>query len=215
MRASGKRNLRKSTAYWETSDSFIVSVDILYSNFGKKTSPAQEKLESIHEKKDNFIIKQIEDLSHDEFKKEIHEFVVGDNVRIGDNEQIGSIVELNANKAKIDMRGITVKADISDLILMPKIIKKEVYKEKARRSNVSKEINLVGQRVEDALSLMEEYLDAANAANLTSVKVIHGIGTGALRKALRERIKKLSYVKSFNDGDFYDGGSAVTIVEFK
>lgn len=176
---------------------------------------AQEKLDSIKEKKDNKIINEIDELSNDEFKKEVHEFTVGDNVRIGDNEQIGTIVEISGSKAKIDIRGISVKADLSDLFLMPKIEKKQTYKEKIRRSNVSKEINLVGYRVEDALPQMEEYLDAANAANLSSVKVIHGIGTGALRKALRERIKKLSYVKSFNDGDFYDGGSAVTIVEFK
>ena len=62
---------------------------------------------------------------------------------------------------------------------------------------------------------MEEYLDKANAARMTSVKVIHGIGTGQLRKALRQRLDRLSYVKSFKDGDYYDGGSAVTIVEFK
>ena len=80
---------------------------------------------------------------------------------------------------------------------------------------VSSEINLVGQRVEDGLVMMEEYLDKANAAHMSSVKVIHGIGTGALRTALRERMKHLSYVKSFKDGDYYDGGSAVTIVEFK
>ena len=63
--------------------------------------------------------------------------------------------------------------------------------------------------------MMEEYLDKANASHMTSVKVIHGIGTGILRKALRQRLGKLSYVKDFHDGDYYDGGSAVTIVEFK
>ena len=77
------------------------------------------------------------------------------------------------------------------------------------------EINVVGERVEDALDIVEEYLDKANAAKMSQVKVIHGIGTGALRTALRNRMKSLSYIKSFKDGDYHDGGSAVTMVEFK
>ena len=68
---------------------------------------------------------------------------------------------------------------------------------------------------EIADEVWEEYLDKANAAHMSTVKVIHGIGTGQLRTALRARMKKLSYIKSFKDGDYYDGGSAVTIVEFK
>ena len=174
------------------------------------------KLESIKEKKDNQIIKEIDELINDKnIQKEEVVFSIGDNVRIKDNEQIGTIIELQGNKASIDIRGITVKTDLSDLSLMPKTQKKEVYKEKKRLNSVSKELNLVGQRVEDGLVLMEEYLDRANGAHLSSVKIIHGIGTGALRQALRDRMKKLSYIKSFKDGDFYDGGSAVTIVEFK
>ena len=91
--------------------------------------------------------------------------------------------------------------------------KTKVVSEKYKR--IASEINLVGQRVEDGLVMMEEYLDRANAAHMSTVKVIHGIGTGTLRSALRQRLKKLSYVKSFKDGDYYDGGSAVTIVEFR
>lgn len=176
---------------------------------------ALNKLDSIKDKKDINAIKEIEELSSVVIQEEKVVFNVGDNVRISENEQIGTILQINSNKATIDIRGITVKADLNDLKLMPKIQKKEVYHEKKRINNVSKEINLVGQRVEDGIALLEDYLDRANGAHLSSVKVIHGYGTGALRKAIRDRIKKLSYVKTFSDGDFYDGGSAVTIVEFK
>ncbi len=177
---------------------------------------ALEKLDSIQEKKDVAVVEEIEELKDEkkpEKKKNL--FEVGDNVRIGDNEQIGTIISISKDKASISMRGLTVKADIRDLTLMPKMKKKEAKVTAAKYKRVPSELNLVGQRVEDGLVMMEEYLDRANASHMSSVKVIHGIGTGILRKALRQRLAKLSYVKSFKDGDYYDGGSAVTIVEFK
>ena len=176
---------------------------------------AIDKLDSIKDKKDNKIIKEITELINEPIVESKIELKVGDNVRIKDNEQVGTIIDIHDNNATINLRGITIKTKLDDLTYMPKIEKKNTYVERNRHVNVSKEINLVGQRVEDGLVLMEEYLDKANLARLSNVKVIHGIGSGALRSALRQRLKKLSYVKSFKDGDFYDGGSAVTIVEFK
>ncbi|MBR4470748.1 MAG: Smr/MutS family protein [Erysipelotrichaceae bacterium] len=179
---------------------------------------AQEKLESIKEVKNTQVIEQIEELKSDETVKteeEKHVFEVGDNVRIKDNEQVGVISAINKDQATVNVRGLTIKVKISDLILMPKIKKAQTKVTAKKYSRVPSEINLVGQRVEDGLVMMEEYLDKANASHMSNVKVIHGIGTGILRKALRQRLSRLSYVKSFKDGDYYDGGSAVTIVEFK
>ena len=173
------------------------------------------KLDSISDKKDNKVIKEIEELYVDKTIDEEVVFEIGDNVRINDNEQIGIINSIENDYASINLRGITVKAKLTDLKKMPKVVKKDKTYTPRTYKNVPKEINLVGQRVEDGLVLFEEYLDRANGANLSSVKIIHGIGTGALRSAIRERLKKLSYVDKFHDGDFYDGGSAVTIVEFK
>ena len=176
---------------------------------------ANDKLEEIKDKKDVVIVKQIEELAENKIVEEKVELKVGDNVRIKDNEQIGTITNISGDNASVDIRCITVKTKLNDLTYMPKVAKKQTYVEKPRSASVPKEINLVGQRVEDGLTMMEEYLDRANGARLSNVKVIHGIGSGALRTALRNRMKKLSYIKSFKDGDFYDGGSAVTIVEFK
>ena len=178
---------------------------------------ALEKLDSIKEKTDTKVIEEIEELIDENYIEEEKEvvFEVGDNVRIKDNEQIGQIIELKNNIASISIRGLTVKTDIKDLTLMPKTIKKETKVTSKQYKRVKSELNIVGERVEDGLVLVEEYLDKANAAHMSQVKIIHGIGTGTLRAAVRERLKKLSYVKSFKDGDFYDGGSAVTMVEFK
>lgn len=174
------------------------------------------KLESIkNNNNSNKIVEEIESLVIDKQIEEKETFEVGDNVRIYDNEQIGIITNIENDYATINLRGITVKAKLIDLKKMPKITKKEnTYQTKAYKT-VPREINLVGERVADGLVLFEEYLDKANGANMSSVKIIHGIGSGALRTAIRDRLKKLSYVDKFRDGDFYDGGSAVTIVEFK
>lgn len=178
-------------------------------------SKAINKLDQIKVKTDKSILKEIDELYVDKVDIDNDNFNIGDNVRINENEQIGLITNIENDIATINLRGITVKANVKDLKLMPKVAKKEAkYKQKTFKT-VSKEINLVGERVEDGLVLFEEYLDKANAAHMSSVKIIHGIGTGALRSAIRQRLKKLSYVDKFHDGDFYDGGSAVTIVEFK
>ena len=178
---------------------------------------ANEKLDDIKDNREEAkkIIEQIEEFSTEETRQEKVEFKVGDNVRIKDNEQIGVIGSINNDTATISIRGLTIKAKLDDLTLMPKTKKQETKVVSKTYKRVPGELNLVGERVEDGLVMMEEYLDRANASHMSQVKVIHGIGTGALRTALRERMKKLSYIKSFKDGDFYDGGSAVTIVEFK
>lgn len=178
---------------------------------------AIEKLESISDKKQKEVVDEIEELAvaPAKVKEEPVELKVGDHVRISDNEQIGVITSINKENATVDIRGITVKTKLSDLTLIPITQKQETKVYAKKYTRVPSQINLVGERVEDGLILMEEYLDKANAAHMSSVKVIHGIGTGQLRTALRNRMKKLSYIKSFKDGDYYDGGSAVTIVEFK
>ncbi|MBR4461009.1 MAG: Smr/MutS family protein [Erysipelotrichaceae bacterium] len=175
---------------------------------------AQDKLDSIHDMKTE-VVDEIDELVEEPAKEEPVVFQVGDNVRISDNEQVGTILSINNDTVSIDIRGITVKTKIDRLTLMPKTTKKKAKVESKHYSRVPMEINVVGERVEDALDIVEEYLDKANAAKMSQVKVIHGIGTGALRNALRTRMKSLSYIKSFKDGDYHDGGSAVTMVEFK
>lgn len=173
-------------------------------------------LESIKAENSKQKIEELHDLIkiEDDIEEEIV-FNVGDNVRIKDNEQIGTILSINGDSVSVDIRGLTIKTNLKDLTLMPKINKPKTKTVSKQYKRVKSELNLVGERVEDALPVMEEYLDKAYASHMTTVKIIHGIGTGTLRSALRSRMKKISYIKSIKDGDFYDGGSAVTMVEFK
>lgn len=178
---------------------------------------AQIKLDSIKEVSNSNIIKQINELKIDSLEQEEKEikFNIGDNVRIKDNEQIGTITDIKNDIISINVRGITVKTNKNKLTLMPKIKAHKVYVERKHYSRVPAEINLVGERVEDAIIRLEPYLDSALLANMSSVKIIHGYGTGALRSAIRENLKKKKFIKNIKDGDYYDGGGAVTIVEFK
>ncbi|MBQ1423359.1 MAG: endonuclease MutS2, partial [Lachnospiraceae bacterium] len=80
---------------------------------------------------------------------------------------------------------------------------------------VSPEINLIGMTTDEALPELEKYLDDAYLARLSSVRVVHGRGTGALKNMVHQRLRKLKYVDSFRLGTFGEGDTGVTIVTFK
>lgn len=81
--------------------------------------------------------------------------------------------------------------------------------------SVSPEINLLGKTVDEALSLLDKYLDDAYLAHLSNVRVVHGKGTGALRQAVHQHLKRIRYVKSYRLGEYGEGDAGVTIVVFK
>ena len=81
--------------------------------------------------------------------------------------------------------------------------------------SVSTEINLLGKTVDEALSELDKYLDDAYLAHLPSVRIVHGKGTGALRNAVQNYLRKNKVVKSYRLGEFGEGDAGVTIAEFK
>ena len=78
---------------------------------------------------------------------------------------------------------------------------------------IKPEINLLGMTVDEAIMELDKYLDDACLSHLNQVRVVHGKGTGALRKGVHEYLKKQKYVKSFRLGEFGEGDAGVTIVE--
>ena len=80
---------------------------------------------------------------------------------------------------------------------------------------VSPEINLLGKTVDEAIAELDKYLDDAYLAHLNQVTIIHGRGTGKLRTAVHNKLKKCRYVKSYRLGTFGEGETGVTIVDFK
>jgi len=163
------------------------------------------------------IKKQLDKTIEKTIEKKVEKIEVGDIVTVNNNEVHSEVLEINNDNVIINMNGIKVKTKIKNLTkinVSKPIIKKYVEKQRSTK-NVSHELNLVGQRVEDGLIMLESYLDDAYSCNYSSVRIIHGIGTGALRKAIHEKLKKIKYVSTFKLADYNEGGSAITIVEFK
>ena len=77
------------------------------------------------------------------------------------------------------------------------------------------ELDIRGMAVDEALQVLDNFLDAAYMGNLPNARIIHGKGTGVLRAAVQEELRRCKYVKSFRLGVYGEGESGVTIVEFK
>ena len=85
----------------------------------------------------------------------------------------------------------------------------------SKSTSVSTEINLLGKTVDEAIMELDKYLDDAYIAHLPSVRIVHGKGTGALRKGVHNYLRRQKHVKSYRLGEFGEGDAGVTIVEFK
>ncbi len=82
-------------------------------------------------------------------------------------------------------------------------------------NNVSNEINVIGYNLEDAIWAVDKYLDTASLSSLNAVRIVHGKGTGILRKGIQNYLKTNKHVKSFRTGSYGEGEMGVTIVELK
>ena len=85
----------------------------------------------------------------------------------------------------------------------------------SKSASVGTEINLIGMTVGEALAHLDKYLDDAYLAHVPSVRIVHGKGTGALRAAVQQHLRRCKYIKSFRLGTFGEGEAGVTIAEFK
>lgn len=151
----------------------------------------------------------------------------GDSVRIISMGLKGTVNSLPDAKGNLFIQcGIMrTQANINDIaILQEESITAPGYSGKRSTSSgmkmskslsVSTEINLLGRTVDEALAELDKYLDDAYLAHLPSVRVVHGKGTGALRQAVHNHLKKLRYVKEYRLGEYGEGDAGVTIVTFK
>ena len=159
-------------------------------------------------------------------KKAPEKLAVGDIVMVHSMGIKGTVSTLPNNKGKcfVQMGILRSEVDVSDLELLEqetKAAKKEANITHARNMKMSKamtispEINLIGKTVDEALPLLDKYLDDAYLAKLHQVTVIHGMGTGALRNAVQNHCRRCKYVESYRMGEYGEGGYGVTIINFK
>ena len=150
---------------------------------------------------------------------------IGDSIRVISSGFTGTISSLPDKKGNLFVQCgiIRSQVNIKDLQL---IQEEPAPKNTLQRTNtgsikmaksfsISPEINLLGNTVDEALSQLDKYLDDAYLAHLGSVRIVHGKGTGALRNAVHQYLKRVSYVKSFRLGEHGEGDAGVTIAEFK
>ena len=150
--------------------------------------------------------------------------VKGDRVKIHSLNQTGIVsVPPNKNGDVVIKAGImTVTVNIKDLSLdtseepltyTPKKFATNIARKK--RSNISSEVDLRGMLALEAIDKLDKYLDDAYLAGISPVTIIHGKGTGALRKAVQEYLRGNPRVKSYRLGQYGEGEAGVTVVELK
>ncbi len=150
---------------------------------------------------------------------------LGDTVRILSLNLTGTVSSLPDARGNlfVQMGILRSQVKLSDLELVEEAVitakqfqKSSTGKIKMSKSaSVSTEINLIGMTVDEALAHLDKYLDDAYLAHLPSVRIVHGKGTGALRKAVQGLLKRNKYVKSYRLGEFGEGDAGVTIATFK
>ena len=150
---------------------------------------------------------------------------IGDCVRVISMNLKGTVSTLPDSNGKLFVQMGILRSQVSadDLELLQE---ENVYASKKastgsgkirmnKSSSVSTEINLLGKTTDEAINELDKYLDDAYIAHLPSVRIVHGKGTGALRKAVHNYLRKQKHVDSFRLGEFGEGDSGVTIVKFK
>ncbi len=151
------------------------------------------------------------------------DFCVGDNIRILSLNLDGVVVTVPDAKGMMTVRAgaMQTKLNKRDVQWISHAAKEPTNKKVGVKSGFSKaltvhpEVNLIGMRVDEALPVLEKYLDDAYLAHLEKCTIVHGRGTGALKDMVHSYLKKYKYAKEFRLGAFGEGDTGVTIVTFK
>ena len=149
------------------------------------------------------------------------EISFGDYVEIVSLGIVGKVVNINKNKVEIiSSDGVSYKTTIEKI--EPTEAPRQVFKKKNNvdemiksKADVKLELNIIGEHVDEAIAHLGKYLDDARIRNFKEVRIIHGMGTGALKNAVHDYLKKCSFVSEYHLGGAYDGLSGATIVKLK
>jgi len=155
------------------------------------------------------------------------DFKIGDSVRVLSLNLNGTVSTLPNAKGDLYVQMGILRSQINikdlELIQEPAVTASSSATNRtgagkikmAKSSTITTEINLIGKTVDEAIAVLDKYLDDAYIAHVPQVRIVHGKGTGALRNGVHSHLKRLNYVKSFRLGVFGEGETGVTIVEFK
>src|SRR5262245_21531673 len=146
---------------------------------------------------------------------------IGDRVAVGPLGLEGIVQSIHDGHAEVDVRGKRMRARVDDLrVLVPASASQpkaqvRVHVDLAPRDAVTSEINVIGSNSEEAVGRVERFLDEAAVNDLKNLRIIHGYGTGALRRSIAEFLRAHPFVSTFGPAPDNQGGGGVTVVELK
>ncbi len=144
---------------------------------------------------------------------------IGDYVRLNNLNAYGEVIEINKDKVCVMVNGVRMNTRRSELTFtMPpqkKQVREKGYAVSKVRSHFTLEKNVIGLKVAEALPIVDQYLDQAVLARANTVRIIHGMGTGALRNGIHQYLKKNAKVESYRLGGQGEGGMGATVVTLK
>ena len=212
----------------ETADQTIKNINRLAasSSVGKELEAERSRLREQMNKVDkNLSIKQKQAPKKAVSAKSLR---IGDSVRVLSMNLKGTVSTLPNQKGDlyVQMGILRSLVNVRDLELIDEATVSGPSLETGKKTGagkikmskslqVSPEVNLIGMTTDEAISVLDKYLDDAYLAHLSQVRVVHGRGTGALKTAVHKRLKQLKYVKEFRLGVFGEGDTGVTIVTFQ
>lgn len=157
----------------------------------------------------------------EEIIKQDHVLKVGDHVKLIKMNREGDIVEILKNHmVMVSLSGLNIKVHEDEVSFMhgpskPQKVKKTSMKKANVRKTGSYEINIIGKRYEEAMAMVDKFLDDALVLGYPHVRIVHGMGTGVLRKGVRKMLEKNKHVVSYRDGGPNEGGLGATLVYFE
>lgn len=182
----------------------------------------QKVRDKISEKNDKLALKN---------SKPTHKLLKPNQLKLGDSVKVvsmglkGTVSSLPDKSGRLFVQCGIIRSQVSldDLVLIDEETVKTTKMQRTSSGRlkmsksyaISPEINLLGKTVDEALAELDKYLDDAYLAHLPSVRIVHGKGTGALRSAVQNYLRKNKTVKSYRQGEFGEGDAGVTIAEFK
>jgi DNA mismatch repair protein MutS2 len=165
------------------------------------------------------------DISNEQPQQEQKETIeIGDAVRISGQDTIGEVIELNEKNAVVAFGAFITSVDRNKLERTSKNERRKQQKRGSsnlsntiieKQNNFKPGIDIRGKYVDEALQIITDYIDEAIMLNVNEVKILHGTGSGILRKAVREYLNTLPEVQRCKDEHIEFGGAGITVVQFK
>lgn len=149
---------------------------------------------------------------------ENQDIFVGDEVYVKTLDKVGAVLAIKKNEIELQLGSVKTKVQKANCKKIKSSAKKEPQFNVSKQfsnASVKSEINLIGKNVDEALYELDEYLHSAVAGNLSEVRIVHGKGTGVLRKAVQKYISQHPTVAEYRDGLYGEGERGVTIAELK